>query len=119
MDGAEAGFGCPTMQHSHQDASRNNNTLHPNCLQRHLSGNRLLFVPHYNKLWYTISQAVGTKNQLELDGIWADMNCIRFDSRCSFCLITTTTKNHTFPSAFLIYFGSKVPLFSGIYHKCL
>ena len=46
-----------------------------------------------------------------------------FDGRCSFCLIAkknkTTTPNHTFPPKFLIYFGSKVPLFSDIYHKCL
>ena len=60
IDGAEAGFGCPTMQYSNQDASLNNSvvmltitsepTLHQNCPWRHLSGYQLLFVPHYNTL---------------------------------------------------------------------
>ena len=27
IDGAEAGFGCPTMQYSSQDASRNNSIV--------------------------------------------------------------------------------------------
>ena len=59
IDGAEAGYGCPTMQYSNQDASHQQQlcyvnkppissepALHPNWPWRHLLGNRLLFVAH-------------------------------------------------------------------------